>query len=173
LANWFESLWNKPQAHLEKTLIDVNGKQTKINFKDYLIGEIERIFIKYTPKDIYYKILFELFGDQIIDDLSNPEFNRKIGRLENSVIYNSLYEFQKKGVLSLIKLLQKYNGAILADAVGLGKTWSALAVIKYFQLEGREVMVLCPKKLNTIGVNTKKTRIHDSKGLSSIIFSVL
>jgi len=90
LANWFESLWNKPQAHLEKTLIDVNGKQTKINFKDYLIGEIERIFIKYTPKDIYYKILFELFGDQIIDDLSNPEFNRKIGRLENSVIYPTL-----------------------------------------------------------------------------------
>lgn len=147
LADWFENLWNKPQAHLEKTLVDVNGKQTKINFKDYLIGEIERIFIKYTPKDIYYKILFELFGDQIVDDLSNPEFNRKIGRLENSVIYNSLYEFQKKGVLSLIKMLQRYNGAILADAVGLGKTWSALAVIKYFQLEGREVIVLCPKKL--------------------------
>ena len=74
-------------------------------------------------------------------------FAKKIGRLENSVVYNTLYEFQKKGVLSLIRMLQKYNGAILADAVGLGKTWSALAVIKFFQLQGREVLLLCPKKL--------------------------
>ena len=78
---------------------------------------------------------------------NDPEFNRQIGRLENSVIYNTLYDFQKKGVLSLIRMLQKYNGAILADAVGLGKTWSALAVMKFFQLQGREVLLLCPKKL--------------------------
>ncbi|MBT9440022.1 MAG: DEAD/DEAH box helicase family protein, partial [Desulfobacterales bacterium] len=97
--------------------------------------------------EIYYKILFELFGSQILDEQNDPEFNRQIGRLENSVIYNLLYEFQKKGVLSLIKMLQKYNGAILADAVGLGKTWTALAVIKFFQLQGREVILLCPKKL--------------------------
>jgi hypothetical protein len=71
----------------------------------------------------------------------------KSGRLENSVVYNTLYDFQKKGVLSLIRMLQKYNGAILADAVGLGKTWSALAVMKFFQLQGREVLLLCPKKL--------------------------
>ncbi|MCD6336853.1 MAG: DEAD/DEAH box helicase family protein, partial [Candidatus Marinimicrobia bacterium] len=57
------------------------------------------------------------------------------------------YDFQKKGVLSLIKMLQKYNGAILADAVGLGKTWTALAVMKFFQLQGREIILLCPKKL--------------------------
>ena len=79
---------------------------------------------------------------------NDPDFNRQIGRLENSTIFNILYEFQKKGVLSLIKMLQKYNGAILADAVGLGKTWSALAVMKFFQLQGREVILLCPKKLD-------------------------
>jgi SNF2 family DNA or RNA helicase len=78
---------------------------------------------------------------------NDPDFNRQIGRLENSAVYNTLFEFQKKGVLSLIKMLQKYNGAILADAVGLGKTWSALAVMKFFQLQGREVLLLCPKKL--------------------------
>ncbi|SEG51074.1 helicase-related protein [Algoriphagus boritolerans] len=78
---------------------------------------------------------------------NDPDFNRQIGRLENSVVYNTLYDFQKKGVLSLIRMLQKYNGAILADAVGLGKTWSALAVMKFFQLQGREVLLLCPKKL--------------------------
>ena len=147
LALWFESLWDKPQAHKNKTLIDENGKKYTKPFKQYLIEEIEKIFIKYTPKELYYKVLFELFGNQILDDQSDPEFNRQVGRLENSVVYNTLYDFQQKGVLSLIKMLQKYNGAILADAVGLGKTWSALAVIKFFQLQGREVILLCPKKL--------------------------
>lgn len=147
LAAWFEQLWEKPQAHKFKTIVLENGKTEKIPFKEYLISQIEKIFIQYTPKELYYKVLFELFGSQILDDQNDPEFNRQVGRLENSVIYNSLYEFQKKGALSLIRMLQKYNGAILADAVGLGKTWSALAVMKFFQLQGREVLLLCPKKL--------------------------
>ena len=147
LVNWFDSLWVRPQAHKEKTLVSSDGTKTKIDFKQYLINEIERIFIKYTPRELYYKVLFELFGNQLLETENDPDFNRQIGRLENSVVYNTLYEFQKKGVLSLIRMLQKYNGAILADAVGLGKTWSALAVIKFFQLQGREVLLLCPKKL--------------------------
>ncbi|KAA3618544.1 MAG: helicase [Calditrichaeota bacterium] len=161
LIEWFESLWKKPQAHREKTIIQKDGSKTKLNFKQYLINEIERIFIKYTPREIYYKILFELFGSQILEDDSNPDFNRQVGRLENSAIYNTLYDFQKKGVLSLIRMLQKYNGAILADAVGLGKTWCALAIIKFFQLQGREILLLCPKKLE---FNWKRYRKHqDSK----------
>ncbi|QGY42175.1 helicase [Maribellus comscasis] len=161
LVKWFNDLWGKPQAHTNKTLVSKNGEKTKINFKEYLISEIEKIFIKYSPRDIYYKILFELFGTQLIEDENDPEFNRQVGRLENSVVYKTLYEFQRKGVLSLIKMLQKYNGAILADAVGLGKTWSALAVMKFFQLQGREILLICPKKLEN---NWKKYRKHqDSK----------
>ncbi len=147
LVHWFESLWDRPQAHREKTLVAQDGTISKIDFKHYLINEIERIFIKYTPRELYYKVLFELFGTQLLDTENDPHFNRQIGRLENSVVYNTLYDFQKKGVLSLIRMLQKYNGAILADAVGLGKTWSALSVIKFFQLQGREILLLCPKKL--------------------------
>jgi ERCC4-related helicase len=161
LIEWFSDLWEKPQAHKSKTIIHLNGKKEKVDFKEYLIHEIEKIFIEYTPKDIYYKVLFELFGSQLLEDESNPEFNRQIGRLENSVIYNTLYEFQKKGVLSLIKMLQKYNGAVLADAVGLGKTWSALAVMKFFQLQGREVILLCPKKLENNWNRYKKN--HESR----------
>lgn len=147
LVKWFDTLWEKPQAHKEKTLLSPDGTKAKIQFKQYLIQEIERIFIKYTPRELYYKVLFELFGNQLLETENDPDFNRQIGRLENSAVYNMLYEFQKKGVLSLIRMLQKYNGAILADAVGLGKTWSALAVIKFFQLQGREILLLCPKKL--------------------------
>jgi superfamily II DNA or RNA helicase len=157
LLKWFENLWKKPQAHKNKTLISMDGSKEKIDFKKYLINEIEKIFIQYTPREIYYKVLFELFGNQIIEQQSDPEFNRQIGRLENSVIYNVLYDFQKKGALSLIKMLQKYNGAILADAVGLGKTWTALAVIKFFQLQGRETLLLCPKRLEA---NWNRYRRH-------------
>jgi superfamily II DNA or RNA helicase len=124
-----------------------DGTSKKIDFKQYLIEAIAKIFIEYSPRDIYYKILFELFGNQILEIENDPEFNRQIGRLENTAIFHSLYDFQKKGVLSLIRMLQKYDGAILADAVGLGKTWSALAVMKFFQMQGREVILLCPKKL--------------------------
>ena len=147
LIKWFDELWEKKQAHKEKTIIDEAGNIYKKPFKQYLIEEIEKIFIKYTPKQLYYKVLFELFGNPLLAEQDNPEFNRQVGRLENTVIFHSLYEFQQKGVLSLIKMLQKHDGAILADAVGLGKTWSALAVMKFFQLQGREIILICPKKL--------------------------
>jgi ERCC4-related helicase len=148
LIKWFNNLWIKPQAHDYKTVVDGNGGVNKIHFKQYLIDEIKKIFIEYTPKQLYFKVLFELFGDELLLEKENPEFNRQIGRLENTAIWNApLFEFQQKGVLSLIKMLQKYNGAILADAVGLGKTWTALAVMKFYQLQGREVILFCPKKL--------------------------
>jgi ERCC4-related helicase len=147
LSEWFENLWNRPQAHKEKIIKDEKGNEKKIDFKKYLIEEIKKIFVEYTPKQLYYKILFELFGENLLKEKDDADFNRKIGRLENTVIYNALYEFQRKGALSLIKMLQKYNGAILADAVGLGKTWTALAVMKFYQLQGHEIILICPKKL--------------------------
>ncbi|MDR2824351.1 MAG: DEAD/DEAH box helicase family protein [Prevotellaceae bacterium] len=147
LSEWFECLWKKPQAHSKKTVKDENGEEKQVDFKLYLIQEISKIFKEYSPKELYYKVLFELFGENLLKEKDDSKFNRQIGRLENTVIYSSLYEFQKKGALSLIKMLEKYNGAILADAVGLGKTWTALAVMKFYQLQGREVILLCPKKL--------------------------
>jgi Helicase conserved C-terminal domain/SNF2-related domain/PLD-like domain len=146
LVEWFEALWHKPQAHKEKTILAKDGTSKKIDFKQYLIEAIAKIFIEYSPRDIYYKILFELFGNQILEIENDPEFNRQIGRLENTAVFNALYDFQKKGVLSLIRMLQKYDGAILADAVGLGKTWSALAVMKFFA-STHEIILICPKKL--------------------------
>ena len=149
LGKWFDGLWRNEKAHKNKTLVQPDGKKTTMPFKAYLISEIEKLFIKYSPKQIYYKILFELFGLQLLLEKDDPKFNRQVGRLENTVIYSkALYEFQKKGVLSVIKMLQKYDGAILADAVGLGKTWTALAVMKFYQMQGREVLLICPKKLH-------------------------
>lgn len=143
VSNWFTELWNKPQAHTTKNTIDEKGNITKIDFKEYLIREISRLFKIYTPTEIYHKILFELF----YQEEENKQFEKEFGRLENTIIYNHLYPFQKNAVHSLLKMLEKYNGAILADAVGLGKTWTTLAIIKFYQLKGHETIVLCPKKL--------------------------
>ena len=142
LIKWFESLWNRPQAHSKKTLISLEGKAIKKDFKIYLIEEISRLFSIYSPEQIYFKILYELFNKEIND----PEAEKKLVKLEDTTIFNRLYDFQKGGVTSLIKMLNKYNGAILADAVGLGKTWSALAVMKAFQND-HKVILFCPKKL--------------------------
>ena len=142
LLDWFNDLWGRPQAHSKKTLIDENGKLSQKDFKQYLIDEISKLFEVYTPEQIYYKILFELFHKE----QDNPEVEKQLIKLEDTVVYNKLYDFQKGGVNSLIRMLNKYNGAILADAVGLGKTWSALAVMKSFQHKA-DVLLLCPKKL--------------------------
>lgn len=161
LDDWFEALWHMPQAHTEKTIKDINGKTRKVNFKKYLIEQISRIFEQYTPELIYYKMLYEIFGDQVNESEGDLEFTRQLGRLENTEIYQALYDFQQKGTLSLIKMLKNYNGAILADAVGLGKTWTALAVMKYYQMQGREVLLLCPKKLQHNWLQYKK--YHSSR----------
>ncbi len=139
---WFTELWNSEKAHSKKKLSD--GK--RVDFKKYLIEQIQKVFKEYSPKDVYYKILFELYGSELTDQ-DSPEYQRSVGRLENTKIYNALFDFQQKGAISLIRMLNKYNGAILADAVGLGKTWTALAVMKFYQLQGREVLLICPKRI--------------------------
>lgn len=143
LVDWFNDLWNRPQAHTKKTIVDERGNTTKKDFKEYLIDEISKLFNIYTPEQIYFKILFELFHKE----KDTPEVEKQLIKLEDTRVFNKLYDFQKGGTKSLIRMLNKYNGAILADAVGLGKTWSALAVMKSFQMKGDEVILLCPKKL--------------------------
>ena len=149
IKSWFASIWNSDKA---KDFIEitnpVNGKKEKKNFKEYLIEEIQKVFKIYTPADVYYKILFELFGAEITREEQDEDFKRTYERLKDTKVYNTLYPFQKRGVDALIKKLLQYNGAILGDAVGLGKTWSALAVIKYFDKKGYKSIVLCPKKIH-------------------------
>jgi len=143
LQDWFKDLWQHSYAREE---VVIEGK--KISFKEYLISLIRDYHKKYTPEQLYYKVLYELFKNDFLRFEQDPEFRAQIGSLENTVVFKTLYPFQQKGVLSLIKMLKTYNGAILADAVGLGKTWQALAVMKFFQMRNYEIIMLCPKKLH-------------------------
>ena len=141
---WFENIWKSVAK--DTIIVNENDEKVRKSVKQYFIDCISNFCKDYMPLDIYYKILFELFHDDIELSLTDGS-NRSITRMEDSVIWNILFDYQQKGVRSLIAMLSKYNGAILADAVGLGKTFSALAVIKYFQSEGYFTLVLCPKKL--------------------------
>lgn len=144
LCSWFEDLWKAADNTIPTDPND--PKSPRINVKEYFIRQINEYFRKYSPEEIYYKILYELFNSDI--ELDNSiEHSQDMSLLQNSIIWKTLFNYQQKGVISLIKMLRKYDGAILADAVGLGKTFSALAVIKYFQEQRYLPIVLCPKKL--------------------------
>lgn len=143
ICSWFEDIWKEAADEIADP---DNPTGPKITVKDYFIKKIDEYFRKYTPEEIYYKILFELFNSDIDLD-GGIEHQKDMSLLQTSVIWKTLFNYQQKGVISLIKMLRKYNGAILADAVGLGKTFSALAVIKYFQTQGYLTVLLCPKKL--------------------------
>jgi len=111
-----------------------------------VIAYIDNLYKENAPEFIYYLILYHIF-DEFLDDISEDELaNEKTG-FKNSIIWNTLYEFQKDAVLALINKLERHNGCILADSVGLGKTFTALGVIKYYQERNKSILVLCPKKL--------------------------
>lgn len=154
-VQWFGEMWEKLKSKDKVHSNPDDPKSPMIPVKEYFINLIKGSILQpYTPEQIYYKILFELFKTEI--DLDTPEDLKEMTLLQDSTIYKTLFEYQQKGVISLIKMLRKYNGAILGDAVGLGKTFSALAVIKYFQNNGYTVLVLCPKKLQSNWEQYKK-----------------
>lgn len=163
LQNWFKKLWESSDT-TDKTTIDnpeqdKNKKRIEIEVKQFLIDYSTNFFKTYTPEELYYKVLYELFKKDITDIEDSDIYRENVKHLEETIVYNKLYPFQKKGVLSLIRMLQQFGGAILADAVGLGKTWQALAVMKFFELQGFNTLVVAPKKLRE-----NWDRYRESKG---------
>ena len=132
LKAWFDEIWNDTN-HVE----DVKTK---------VIAALNRLGKDYAPEFIYYKTLYELFRDDLEARMNNEQTLEDI-HLYDTRIWNTLYAFQQDGVKSVIARLLRHNGCILADSVGLGKTYTALAVIKFFELRNERVLVLCPKKL--------------------------
>ena len=132
LKAWFDRLWND-KAHVE-------------DVKKEVLEELNRLGMNQNPQFIYYKTLFHLFKD-FIDDQAEQGLLAEPTQLIDTEIWKRLFEFQKHGVKGAINKILAYNGCIIADSVGLGKTFEALAVIKYFELRNNNVLVLCPKKL--------------------------
>ena len=145
LKAWFDEIW-----HNDKLVEDV---------KEKVIAKLEQIGKDHAPELIYYKTLYELFRDEIETRKTNDQ-TLEDTHLYDTKIWETLYEFQKEGVKSVIARLLRHNGCILADSVGLGKTYTALAVIKFFELRNERVLVLCPKKLHD---NWARYPVHNSQ----------
>jgi len=128
----FEEIWQD-----EKVLKDVT---------DEVLDYIAELYKENSPEFVYYLTLHNIFNE-FLEDISEDELaNEKTG-FKESATWNKLYDFQRDAVLGIINKLERHNGCILADSVGLGKTYSALGVIKYYQERNRTVLVLCPKRL--------------------------
>jgi hypothetical protein len=132
LKQWFDDLWSN-----EDLVKDV---------KSEVLQYLKQLYENHAPEFIYYKTLFHIF-EKFLEDTGKTDADLGRTILFETDTWKALFEFQKDGVKGAINKIIRYNGCIIADSVGLGKTFEALAVIKYFELKNERVLVLCPKKL--------------------------
>ena len=128
----FETLWNDKEKMQDVT--------------DVVIENITTAYNENSPEFIYFMTLYHVFSE-FLDDISEDELPNEATGFKQSKVWNMLYDFQRDAVLAIINKMERYNGCILADSVGLGKTLTALAVVKYYENRNKSVLVLCPKKL--------------------------
>ena len=128
----FDQLWNDREKMQDVT--------------DVVIENISTAYAENSPEFIYFMTLYHVFSE-FLDDISEDVLPNEATGFKQSKIWSMLYDFQRDAVLAIINKLEKYNGCILADSVGLGKTFTALAVVKYYENRNKSVLVLCPKKL--------------------------
>ena len=133
LKSWFESIWNDQTGLVE-------------DVKEEVLKYLEQLYVENEPEFIYFKTLYHIFEDYLSEQKKGGLLEESTG-FYDSEVWNTLYDFQKDGVKGAINKIIKHNGCIIADSVGLGKTYEALAVIKYFELLNARVLVVVPKKL--------------------------
>jgi SNF2 family DNA or RNA helicase len=132
LLEWFNAIWHDPSV-----VEDI---------KQLILSELNQLVENQSPAFIYFLTLFNVFKD-FIEELDEERIIKTKTGFKETLVWKKLYKFQRDGVLGAIDKLEKYNGCIIADSVGLGKTFEALAVIKYYELRNDRVLVLSPKKL--------------------------
>ncbi len=132
LPELFDQIWNDAEK-----LQDVTER---------LCDHIASVYQENSPERIYFLMLYNIFNE-FLEDINEDVLPNDLTGYQDSLVWNKLFNFQRDAATGIINKLETYNGCILADSVGLGKTFTALAVIKYYELRNRSVLVLCPKKL--------------------------
>jgi len=154
----FETLWNDPIRMQEVT--------------EEVIENISAAYNENSPDFIYFLTLYNIFNE-FLEDISEDVLPNEATGFKDSKIWSMLYNFQKDAVLAIINKLEKYNGCILADSVGLGKTFTALAVIKYYENRNKSVLVLCPKKLTNNWNTYKDNYVNNPIACDRLRYDVL
>ena len=127
---------------------------------DEVLDNITNAYKENPPEFIYFVTLYNIFNE-FLEDISEDVLPNEATGFKSSVIWNKLYNFQRDAALAIINKLEKYNGCILADSVGLGKTFTALSVIKYYENRNKSVLVLCPKKLHDNWVTYRSNYVNN------------
>lgn len=154
----FDQIWND-----DKLLEDVT---------EQVIDDITAAYNENSPEFIYYVAIYNIFNE-FLSDLSEDVLPNEATGFKESKIWNKLYDFQKDAALAIINKLENYNGCILADSVGLGKTFTAISVIKYYELRNRNVLVLCPKKLGDNWLTYKENYLNNPIASDRLRYDVL
>lgn len=149
-----------------------NDKEKMQDVTEEIVSNISIAYSENSPEFIYFMTLYHVFSE-FLDDISEDVLPNEATGFKQSKIWGMLYDFQKDAVLAIINKLEKYNGCILADSVGLGKTFTALAVIKYYENRNKTVLVLCPKKLSENWNTYKDNYINNPIASDRLNYDVL
>ena len=131
-----------------------NDREKVLDVTDRLCEHISSVYQENSPERVYFLMLYNIFSE-FLEDINDDVLPNDLTGYKETLVWNKLFNFQKDAATGIINKLETYNGCILADSVGLGKTFSALAVIKYYELRNKTVLVLCPKKLAENWTNYK------------------
>lgn len=154
----FNQIWN-------------DGAQLQVVTEEVL-DNITNAYKENSPEFIYFVTLYNIFNE-FLEDISEDVLPNEATGFKSSVIWNKLYNFQRDAALAIINKLEKYNGCILADSVGLGKTFTALSVIKYYENRNKSVLVLCPKKLHDNWVTYRSNYVNNPLVADRLRYDIL
>ena len=154
----FNQIWN-------------DGEQLQV-VTEQVLDNITNAYKENSPEFIYFVTLYNIFNE-FLEDISEDVLPNEATGFKSSVIWNKLYNFQRDAALAIINKLEKFNGCILADSVGLGKTFTALSVIKYYENRNKSVLVLCPKKLHDNWVTYRSNYVNNPLVADRLRYDIL
>ncbi len=173
LTNMVTRLENPASSEFLRMFDSVWADQDKLaDVTEDVIEMISTVYQENAPELIYFMTLYNIFNE-FLEDISEDVLPNEATGFKDSVIWNKLFNFQKDAALAIINKLEQYNGCILADSVGLGKTFTALSVIKYYEGRNKNVLVLCPKKLSENWMTFRGNLINNPLAADRLRYDIL
>jgi SNF2 family DNA or RNA helicase len=170
MVNKFEAPFSNEYIKLFNNLWNDTEKLDDVT--EQVVENISNVYKENSPDYIYFVTLYNIFNE-FLEDISEDVLPNELTGFKDTEIWNKLYNFQQDAALAIINKLEKFNGCILADSVGLGKTFTALAVIKYYENRNKSVLVLCPKKLNDNWVTYRSNLTNNPIAKDRLRYDVL